>query len=72
VTVAALDEQCVQHEGFGQIDCAVFDGDSTQHEVVWREVSFASLRGKVVRLKFYLRNARLYSFAVKSSGEGER
>ncbi len=64
VTIAVLDEQGVQHEGFGRIDCAVFDGDSVDHRVTWREVSFASLRGKVVRLKFYLRNAHLYSFAV--------
>ncbi len=69
LTVSVLDEQGVQYEGFGRIDCAVFDGDSIRHRVTWREDSFASLQGKVVRLKFYLRNARLYSFAVASTGE---
>ena len=64
VAVAVLDEHGIQHEGYGRVDCALFDGDSVRHEVTWREVSFASLKGKVVRLKFYLRNARLYSFVL--------
>ena len=63
VAVAVLDEQGTQYDGFGKYDCAVFDGDSVRHEVTWRQVSFASLKGKTVRLKFYLRNARLYSFS---------
>ncbi len=62
VAVAVLDEEGTQYEGFGKVDCAVFDGDAVEHEVTWRQVAFASLEGKVIRLKFYLRDARLYSF----------
>lgn len=62
VEVAILNEQGVQYDGFGKNNCAVFDSDSIRHRVTWRQVSFASLKGKVIRLKFYLRNARLYSF----------
>ena len=66
VAVAVLDEQGVQHKGYARIDCALFDGDSVRHNVTWREnVSLESLRGHVIRLKFYLRNAHLYSFAVR-------
>lgn len=60
---AVLDEEQIQRDGFGRPDCARFDGDSVRHEVTWRRESFSSLKGRMVRLKFYLRNARLYSFA---------
>ena len=69
VAVAMLDE-AGQHigdyfTGFKKIDCALFDGDSVRHKVTWRDnTSLASLKGQVIRLKFYLRNAQLYSFAV--------
>ena len=63
VSLAVLDEQGTQHQGFGKTDCAIFDGDSVRHNVNWRNnVSLESLKGQVIRLKFYLRNARLYSF----------
>jgi hypothetical protein len=65
VAVAVLDESGVQHDGFGRTDCALFDGDSVKHNVTWRNhLSLDSLSGRAIRLKFYLRNARLYSFAV--------
>ena len=69
VAVAVLDETG-QHigdyfTGFKKIDCALFDGDSVRHKVTWRDnTSLASLKGQVIRLKFYLRSAQLYSFAV--------
>ena len=66
VAVALLDEHGIQHEGFSRADCAVFDGDSVDHRVTWRtKTSLDDLRGRPVRLKFYLRNAELYSFTVR-------
>ena len=65
VAVAVLDGEGTQYPGFGKIDCAVFDGDSVRHAVTWRYASLGSLKGKVIRLKFYLRNARLYSFRLR-------
>ena len=62
--VAVLDRQGTQVPGFGKTDCAIFDSDSVRHTVTWRQVSIGSLKGKVIRLKFYLRNARLYSFRL--------
>ena len=65
VAVAVLDEHGIQHEGFGRIDCALFDGDAVGHNVTWRgKSSLDELRGRDIRLKFYLRDARLYSFVV--------
>ena len=52
--------------GFSRADCALFDGDSVDHRVTWRtKTSLDDLRGRPVRLKFYLRNAELYSFTVR-------
>ena len=63
VGVAVLDEHATQHDGFSRADCALFDGDSVRHNVTWREKgSLDELRGRNIRLKFYLRNAHLYSF----------
>ena len=65
VAVAVLDETGLQHEGFGRVDCALFDGDSVEHYVTWRgKTSLDELRGRNIRLKFYLRSARLFSFIV--------
>ena len=65
VGVAVLDTTGTQYQGFSRQDCALFDGDSVQHRVTWREkLSLEELKGRDVRLKFYLRGASLYSFAV--------
>lgn len=37
-------------------------GSSDRHDITWRQASFDSLKGKTVRLKFYLRHAHLCSF----------
>ena len=65
VSVAVLNEQGVEREGYRKLQCALFDGDSLAHRVTWREsLSLDSLRGQTIRLKFYLRSAKLYSFAI--------
>ena len=62
VAVAVLDEEGVQCEGFGRMDCALFDGDSVDQQVTWRRSAYGDLKGRVIRLKFYLRDAHLYGF----------
>ena len=63
VVVAVLDDGGIQHEGYGRVDCAPFDGDSVRQHITWRgKGSLDELRGRDIRLKFYLRSARLYSF----------
>ena len=65
VRVAVLDESGVQFDGFSRPDCALFDGDSVRHQVTWRQnTTLDDLRGRTIRLKFYLRSAKLYSFTV--------
>ena len=65
VGVAVIDESGLEYDGYSLQECALFDGDSVRHDVTWREkLSLEELRGRVVRLKFYLRSAKLYSFVV--------
>ena len=69
ITVAVLDESGHHfgdyYSGFRKIDCSPFDSNSLRHKVTWRHyTSLASLKGKTIRLKFYLRNAQLYSFEL--------
>ena len=66
IAVALLAESGAQFEDFRMIDCAMFDADSVRHWVTWRDhISLDHLAGKLVRLKFYLRSARLFSFSVE-------
>ena len=65
VAVAVLDDDGIQHEDMRMIDCAVLDTDSVRHRVTWRgRTSLEDLRGKIIRLKFYVKSAKLFSFAM--------
>ena len=75
ITVAVLDEAGHHigdyYSGYKKIECSPFDSDSLHHKVTWRHfTSLSSLEGRVIRLKFYLRNARLYSFELTGDEEG--
>ena len=53
--------------GFGKQDCDPLQADRVRHAVAWtgkRDVS--SLAGQAVKLKFYLRKAKLFSFGIGS------
>lgn len=49
--------------GFSKEEFATFRGDSVAHKAIWRDSpNPASLAGRPVRLKFYLRRAALFAF----------
>ena len=48
--------------GFTYDDCHTFTGDSTSHEVTWKEKSIDSLKDEVIFLEFFLKEAELYTF----------
>lgn len=57
-------------EGYGAEDCEAVAGiDSTRHELRWRGRD-ANEWPDVVRVRFYLRDATLYSFWITDSPEG--
>jgi hypothetical protein len=64
VVVEVLDEKGKVATGFSKENCEPMHADSVEHSIHWKGASFADLRGKPVRLRFYLTNARLYSYRV--------
>jgi hypothetical protein len=66
--VAVLDESGIQYQGYSMQECAIFDGDSINRTMTWKDnLSLEKLKGKNIRLKFYLRDASLYSFSIVPS-----
>lgn len=60
--VRVSDEKRKIVPGFDYADCEPFTGDAVAHPVKWRGASPDSLRGKVLRFEFQLRQADLYTF----------
>ncbi len=68
VVIEVLDEAGQPVPGFTEKDAQVFRGvDELRLQPRWNtHADLAALKGKVVRLKFHLANARLYAFQVKA------
>lgn len=65
IKVIVTDEAGVELPGFGTEDAMELVGDATDISAAWKgSPSLAMLKDKVVRLKFELREADLYAFAV--------
>ena len=63
MAVEILDRAGRPLSGFGRSDCNIFSGDAVRHRISWQGRSnLQEFAGKTVRLRFYLRNAKLYSF----------
>ena len=63
--VRVSDEKRKVLPGFGYDDGETFKGDSTAREVLWKGKSMDELKGRNVRLEFFLRDADIYSFRAK-------
>ena len=64
VTVQILDPDGKPLRGFTRKDCQPISGDSFTAPVRWKK-SLSNLQGKSVRLEFFLKDARLYSFELR-------
>jgi hypothetical protein len=63
LTVEALDPEGTVIEGFGTADCAPITTDSVRHVLRWRDNPDCHLlQGRPIKLRFHLRNAKLYAF----------
>ena len=60
-----LDERGAEIPGFGAADAVELVGDSIDITAAWKASrKLDELKGRVVQIKFLLRDADLYSFAV--------
>lgn len=39
-----------------------FSGDAVNHEVKWKSGKVESLKGRIIRLEFFLKDADIYTF----------
>jgi hypothetical protein len=69
--IEMLDRSGTTIPGFGIDRCEVIAGDRTKHAVRWNGAELGSLANTVVRFKFVLDRARLFSFWVSPSPRGE-
>jgi len=63
--VAALDEQGQPVAGFTDNECQLIEQDGVQLPVRWGDhVNLKALKGRPIRLRFHLENARLFSYRI--------
>ncbi len=66
LTVEALDPDGKVIEGFGIADCTPIKTDSVRHVVSWKgDPDCHLLQARPIKLRFHLKNAKLYSFEPK-------
>lgn len=66
VTVEVLNGDGTACRGFGPTDAKPLTSDSIAHTVAWNDyTNVSSLMDKVVRLKFQIKSAKLYSFRLQ-------
>ena len=52
--------------GFDYHDCQPLTDDQTSHLVQWNDAKLEKLRGQVIRLEFFIRDADLYTFRAST------
>ena len=63
LVVEALDVNGTVIKGFARGDCKPITGDSVRHVLTWKgDTDCHLLQGRPIRLRFHLKNAKLYSF----------
>lgn len=62
LVVEVLDEAGTELPGLSWRECRAVRGDACNHEVRWAHSDLTHRRGQAIRLRFVLRQAKLYSF----------
>jgi len=66
IQVEALDPEGKMIEGFAKKDCTAITSDSVRHVLKWKGKSDCQLiQARPIKLRFYLKNAKLYSFTPR-------
>jgi len=61
---AITDEEGTPIRGFDFAQCRPVSGDSTRHELAWREAAAGAVRGRLVRLRVQMRDASFYALGA--------
>jgi len=65
--VRISDEQRKPIPGFDYEGCETLQDDCVAHEVIWKDHSMYDLKGKTLRLEFFLQDADLYTFRASQN-----
>lgn len=58
--------------GYSKNDCIVYRGDATKSRIVWAgKTNLSELKGKAIRVKFYVTDGSLYAFWISPYDSGE-
>lgn len=57
--------------GLDYADCSALTADQVSHRVTWKDADIDALRGQVIRLEFFVREADLYTFRASNLHDGE-
>ena len=55
-------------DGWSADECTPFTGDELDAPIRWGDKTLSELHGRIIRLRFQLRDAALYAFDVKKTG----
>lgn len=71
ILVEILDEKEKVIEPFSVRNCIPISANDTCHRVIWKDnPNAAFLKDKIIRIKFYVRNSKLYSFWITPDKQG--
>jgi hypothetical protein len=70
LTAEVLDERGQALPGLGRADCVPVRTDRTLQPVTWKQATLADAAGKPVRIRFHLKDGRLYAFWVSPEASG--
>jgi len=69
VEVELLDEQEQPIQGYARNESQIINGNSVRMPVRWQQhEDVGELAGRPIRLRFYLRDCKLYSFQFRTEG----
>ncbi len=70
--VEILDQNGNIINGFEKENCIVFSGDSCKQNIIWRnKTDLSELEGKIIKIKFYQTNGKLFAFWISKKITGE-
>ncbi len=69
LSVAVLDAEGEIIPGYSHKECVPVKSDSVRHHIKWKN-NDSLMKGQPIRLRFYLKNAELFSYMTEKDNEG--
>ena len=70
LTAEVLDDRGRAMKGLSAVDCVPIRADKTQQAVTWKAADLSVAANQTVRLRFHMKNARIFAFWVSRDESG--